>query len=86
MLSKVHVVFCVPGNTIPLSWSFGRSSAQTYQSRNGDRESLRADWNQGWASEVWLTTRSTITRSPSAFAWFMSSTKSPGEPCFGWTP
>jgi hypothetical protein len=39
----VHVVFCTGGNTMPLAWSRGRFSLQTYQSRKGESGSARAD-------------------------------------------
>ena len=50
---------------MPSLWFFGRSSAHTYQSRNDDFGSRRACWNQGESMDVWLTTRSTMTRMPS---------------------
>ncbi len=64
----------------------GRFFDHTYQLRYGDCGSLRACWNHGWRFEVWLTTRSTITRMPIWSAWFMNSVNSPSVPCLGWTP
>jgi hypothetical protein len=61
-------------------------SLHTYQSRNGDAGSERADWNHGWSIEVWFATRSTTTRMPMAPAWFMKSTNSPEVPRRGLTP
>ena len=42
----------------------GRMSDQTYQSRKNDLRSARACWNHGESTDVWLTTRSTMTRMP----------------------
>ena len=65
---------------MPLSALAGFVSDHTYQSRWGEAGSRRADWNQGWASEVWLTTRSISTWMPRWRAAWVNSTKSPSEP------
>ncbi len=70
---------------MPLFQFRGRVFDQRYQSRYGERGSFRADWNQGCLVDVWLTTRSTITRMPICSAWFMNSTNSPSVPCLGCT-
>ena len=82
----VQVSVCSPGNTMPCRRSGGSVSLQTYQSRYGESGSLRADWNHGCWSEVWLTTRSSISRMPRERAWAASSTKSPRVPNRGSTP
>ena len=67
--------------------AFGARSATRRTSRGtGSPGSPRADLNQGCWSEVWLTTRSMITRMPAVRAWWISSTKSPSEPIRGSTP
>ncbi len=49
-----------------------RRTRRTSRDR-GCPPSLRAERNHGWSTEVWLTTRSTITRSPwSSAAWVNS--------------
>ena len=35
------------------------------------------------STDVWFTTKSTMTRMPSASARFINATKSPSEPCLG---
>ena len=65
--------------------SSGSWSDQTYQSRYGESGEDRADWNHGCSSEVWLTTRSMITRMPRFCAWCSSSAKSPSVPKRGST-
>ena len=71
---------------MPCLRSDGSVSDQTYQSRYGESGLDRALWNQGCSSEVWLTTRSIITRRPRLPAWCTSSAKSPRVPICGRTP
>ena len=65
---------------MPWKRSGGSVSDQTYQSRNGESGSERADWNQGCWSLVWFTTRSTMTRIPRSPASCIISPKSPRLP------
>ena len=58
-------------------------SDQTYQSRYGESAEERADWNHGCWSEVWLTTRSMMTRIPRFSAACRTSAKSPSVPSRG---
>ena len=44
---SVQVVFCTPGNTMPLFACAGFFFDQTYQSRYFESGSRRASWNQG---------------------------------------
>ena len=57
-----------PGNATSAGATGGGSSRQTYQSRNGESGPVRADWNHGCSTEVWLGTRSAITRMPRSCA------------------
>ena len=50
----------------PRYWS--SVSLHTYQSRRGLSRELRASWNQGCWSDVWLSTSSVMTRRPRACA------------------
>ena len=69
------------GRRCPGGGRRARSSLQTYQSRYGDSGSLRADWNHGCWSDVWLTTRSSRIRMPRcARLASASSAKSPRVP------
>ena len=52
------------GRPCPCSRRVGCFVDQTYQSRYCDFGSRRAAWNHGCWSDVWLTTRSTMTRMP----------------------
>jgi hypothetical protein len=71
---------------MPSNRSGGSVSDHTYQFRNGEPGSERADWNQGCWSLVWLTTRSSMTRMPRARASCSRSEKSPMLPNRGCTP
>ena len=68
---------CVDLKQLPKAFA-GRRFDHTYQSCRSR--------NQGWAVDVWLTTRSISTRMPRLSALRMNSTKSPPEPKRGSTP
>ncbi len=62
-------------------WYCLSSSDQTYQARSGEpRGALRARWNQGCWSLVWLTTSSAMTRMPRACAAATSCSTSSSVP------
>ena len=63
-------------------WS---SSFQTYQSAFGLSRLWRDSTNHGCWSEVWLMTRSAMTRMPRAWASTSSASMSSTEPDSGWT-
>ena len=52
----------------------------------GESREERASWNHGWRTDVWLTTRSAMTRMPRSPAVRTMSAKSPSVPSFGSTP
>jgi hypothetical protein len=74
------------GKTTSFDVSGGSSSRQMEKSRYGEVRDDRAERNHGCLSEVWLTTRSTMTRMPRSRAVRTSSTKSPSVPRRGSTP
>ena len=55
-------------------------SVQTYQSLFGLSWLSRDSWNHGWSDEVWLTTRSTMTRIPRSCAASTKARKSSTVP------
>ena len=65
---------------MPLFQSRGRFFDQTYQSRYFDFVRGARLWNHGCWFEVWLTTRSMMTRMPRWLAACVNSTKSPSVP------
>ena len=52
---------------------------------SGEPGDEQADWNHGCSSEVWLTTRSMMTRMPRLSAACKNSAKSPSVPSRGCT-
>src|SRR5699024_1300156 len=63
-----------------------RPSRKRYRSRSGEPgAACRAAWNQRCSSEVWLGTRSTITRRPRSWAAAMSRSASARVPNRGST-
>ena len=73
------------GKTTSAKGSFGSSSTQTYQSREGLSFDRREARNHGCWSEVWFTTRSTMIRMPRSFAVRTNATRSPRDPRLGST-
>jgi hypothetical protein len=71
---------------MPSYRSEGSFADHTYQSRYGESGEEQAARNQGCSSDVWLSTRSIITRMPRFSAWCSSSAKSPMVPRRGSTP
>ena len=68
------------------SWYFWLVSLQTYMSRIGlPGRALRAFWNHGCWSEVWLQTSSLITRMPRLCASEMNWRTSGSLPYIGLT-
>ena len=63
----------------------GLGSPQTYQLALGLSRLDRLSRNQRWVSEVWLRTRSIITRSSSSCARWISASKSASVPNIGST-
>ena len=71
----------------PCPWSTAACRSATRRSRGtGCRVLLRASGTTGACREVWLTTRSTITRMPRSRAVRITSTRSPTSPSRGSTP
>ena len=74
-----------PGNATSAGATGGGSSDHTYQSWYGESGPCRADWNHGCCTEVWLGTRSAMTRMPRSWAVRRNSTTSPTVPTRGST-